>query len=87
MAKDKKNAPVHKIRTGVIEIAIWRKTVESKDGDFEVYNSSLSKSYKDKDGEWQTTNNYNLNDLPVVAMLTQKAFEWIKLEAKSTEEE
>ena len=66
------NAPVHKIRIKSITITIW----ENTRGDFPSLSINLSKSYKDKKGDWQETGNFNVNDLPIILVLVGKAYEW-----------
>ena len=46
---------------------------------FPRYTVRVQKSYRDKSGTWQTTEYYDRDDLPHVAMVTSKAFEFISL--------
>jgi hypothetical protein len=60
--------PVKKFKLGNVECAVWENTSNNAangNGDEEkVYNSySFQKSYKDKDGKWANTTNYNETDL------------------------
>lgn len=74
MAEKKKNAPVQKFRLGGLQLDVWEN--ESEKGQF--LTMSFQRSYKDKDGEWQHTQSLRVNDLPVLSLLCQKAFEYAK---------
>jgi len=60
------NRPAKVLKLGGIEIAEWEK--ESADG--KTYRSfSFQKSYKTKDGKWEHTTSFLVNDLPTLASL------------------
>ena len=48
---DSKNKPVEQIRDGSLTVAIWAN--DSEHGT--RYSVELTRSYKDKDDQWQTT--------------------------------
>ncbi len=67
-AQKKKNSlPEKKIRAGAISATIWQNNVE-REGKVSSFNSiSLERVYKDKEGNWQSTNTFRTNDLPKLA--------------------
>jgi len=67
-----KNRPAHEIRIGAVKAVIWANQTES--GVF--YNVNLSRLYKDGD-DWKSTDSFRRDDLPLVAKLADKAFDWI----------
>ena len=67
-----KNRPAHEIRIGAVKAVIWANQTDS--GVF--YNVNLSRIYKDGD-DWKTTDGFRRDDLPLVAKLADKAFDWI----------
>lgn len=76
---DKKNKPVFSIKTGGVSASVW-KNIAKKDGkEYEFATISLVRSYKDKDGEWQTSSNFNLNDLPKVALVVNQVYQRLML--------
>jgi hypothetical protein len=66
--------PVHKIRSGAIEVAIWRN--ESEKGPW--FSVTMSRSYK-KDEAWKQADSYGTDDLLLLAKLLDLAHTWILL--------
>ncbi|MBX3180333.1 MAG: hypothetical protein KF886_23530 [Candidatus Hydrogenedentes bacterium] len=67
-----KNRPAHEIRIGAVKAVIWANQSESG----VYYNVNLSRIYKDGD-DWKSTDSFRRDDLPLVAKLADKAFDWI----------
>jgi hypothetical protein len=73
MTKDAAGAkPVHKIRSGAIEVAIWAKAGEK--GSF--YSVTMSRSYK-KDDEWKHADSFSGDDVIVLSKLLDMAATWM----------
>jgi len=71
---EEKNAPPEKtIRAGGVVASIWKN--KSKDGK-EFKTIGIERTYKDGD-EFKKTSSYNLNDLPKLALVTKKAYEYL----------
>ena len=69
------NIPEKKFRAGPISATVW-KNHGIKDGQATEYNTvSFERAYKDKDGNWKTTNSLRINDLPKAAVVLTKAYE------------
>ena len=78
-----KTQPEKKFRAGAISATIWQNNIE-KDGKLASFNSvSLERVYKDKEGNWQTTCNFRANDLPKLALVAQKAYEYVIFKAST----
>jgi hypothetical protein len=74
MAEDKKgNKPLDTYRAGAIKVTCWQNEVDFKGQKRMMKSFQLSKSYKDGD-DWKESKSYNLNDLPKVISLLQKAY-------------
>ncbi len=71
---EKAKKPVHKLRDGAIEIAVWQN--DSDNGPF--YTVTHTRSYKHKD-EWKESDSYGKDDLLVLAKLLDLAHTWILL--------
>lgn len=71
---EEKNKPVHKVKVGAIDAAVWQQKTEK--GDF--FTVSFSRNYKDKD-EWKKTTSLRVNDIPAVQLALQKCYEFAKL--------
>ena len=72
---------------GNIQASIWRNEVE-KDGQTVVRHSvRIQKRFKKEDGGYEDTDYYFPHDLPKLALVAQKAYEYIILsESKDAEE-
>ncbi len=70
--------PVMRFRSGAISATVWERL--GKDG--QSYPSvKLTRSHRDKQTqEWRESSDFNVNDLPVVAILARKAFEALALD-------
>jgi hypothetical protein len=64
--------PVHKIRDGAIDLAIWQN--DSDKGPW--FSVTARRSYK-KDDEWKDADSYGQDDLLVLAKLLDLAHTWI----------
>ena len=60
--------PAHKIRSGAIEVVVWRN--EAEKGPW--YSVTMSRSYK-KDTEWKQADNFGQDDLLLFAKLLDQA--------------
>ena len=54
--------PEKEFRSGAIKATVWKNEVEFKGVKTDVFKITLTKSYKDKNGEWKDTNKYTMND-------------------------
>ncbi len=71
------NKPLRKFRAGALSATIWE-NIGQKEGQSVVYNTvSFERSFKDKEGNWQTTNSLRASDLPKASMVLQKAYEYL----------
>lgn len=74
--------PVHTIRLRGISASIFANVAKTDNGDRTFYKVSLTRSYKDGD-DWKNTSSFGRDDLPIVTLVTQRAYEWI-LDTQST---
>ena len=44
----------------------------------------IERSYKDNNNEWKNTKSFRVNDLPKVAMLINKAYEYLVVQSAET---
>ena len=61
--------PTATVRIGAVKAAIW----QNQAGDRIRYNVTLSKSYRDAEGQWKTTHSFGRNDLLVLAKVANQA--------------
>ena len=62
------NKPVHEIRMGRIKAAIWANETQTGTR----HNVSLQRIYKDDGGEWQTSDSFGRDDLPLLAKVVTR---------------
>ena len=82
VTEEQGNKPVKTFKTGTIEVCIWSKVVNKDGRDLTFYNLTWHRDYKDKNGEWKSTNSLDLPDIPKLQVLLAKAYEWRLFEAK-----
>ncbi|MBW2984908.1 hypothetical protein KY361_07335 [Candidatus Woesearchaeota archaeon] len=75
------NQPEKKFSTGALSATVWQNQGKSKTtGEAVTFRSvTFQRRYKDKDGNWQSTSNLRINDLPRAALVLQKAYEYLVL--------
>lgn len=72
------NIPEKKFSTGTLSATVWQNQGKSKSGeDVSFRTVTFQRRYKDKNDEWQSTNNLRLNDLPKASLVLQKAYEYL----------
>jgi len=65
--------PVHEIRMGRIKAAIWEN--ETQTG--VRHNVTVQRIYKDERQEWQSSDSFGRDDLPLLAKVVDQAHDWI----------
>ncbi len=78
--KEEKKQPVQKFRAGGVTATIWANVNVGKDDkEYMQHSINFERSYQDKEGEFQKTNSYNVNDLQKLAVVLAKAQEYVLL--------
>lgn len=67
------NKPVYSSRTNRVEVAIWKN--ESEDSIW--HNTTFTKNYREEDGTLKSTGNFKMDDLPAIAFLATKAYDFL----------
>jgi hypothetical protein len=66
--------PVHEVRLGRIKAVIWANQTESG----VRHNVTLKRIFKrDTNAQWETSDSFGRDDLPVVMEVTRQAWLWI----------
>lgn len=75
------NQPEKKFSTGALSATVWQNQGKSKaTGEAVTFRTvTFQRRYKDKDGNWQSTSNLRINDLPRAALVLNKAYEYLVL--------
>jgi len=76
-----KTQPVHVVRLRNIRAALW-----ANDTEFGLrHNVTVSRLYKDDDGQWRTTDSFGRDDLLLLAKVLDLAHTWISEHSQSQE--
>jgi len=69
---------VKRFRCGACEALIFENEIDTRDGrKVKVKNAVLQKRYKDKNGEWSSTNSFDANDIPKALLALNDAYRYI----------
>ena len=70
------NQPLKKFRAGQVSCALWENEVTTKDGRaVTMLKATVERRYKDKNGEWQSSQSFSRNEIPLVKWCLDKAFD------------
>jgi hypothetical protein len=72
--RSERQRPTHEIRIGRLRATIWANQHETQ-GTW--YSITLTRSYKDGQGQWKSASSFGRDDLLVLGELTRMAFHWI----------
>ncbi len=80
------NQPEKKFSTGVISATVWKNNGTSKKTgeSVEFRTVTLQRRYTDKEGNWQTSSNLRISDLPKASLVLQKAYEYLVLKGQDS---
>jgi hypothetical protein len=70
--------------SGNLEIAVWNRTIGEGEEAHDVLNTTLKKTYKDANGDYQESGSLRVEELGLAILALQEAFSFISNElAKS----
>lgn len=58
-------------RIGPLKVAVWKN--EGKDGNFKTV--SITRAYKDKEGNWKENSSFKIEDLPKISVTLNRIFD------------
>ena len=67
------NKPIQTYRLGYIKAAIWANQGQGRTW----YTTTVSRSYRDENGEWQDTGGFTLSDIPLVSKVLEHAYAYL----------
>ena len=74
------NTPEKKFRAGAISATVWLNQGQSQKGETTHWRTiNLQRGYKDKEGNWKSTNSLRVADIPKAILVLQKAYEELTL--------
>ena len=70
--------PEKNFRVGAVRAAVWPTTIVLKDGtSFDKKKVVVDRRYKDRSGEWKSTNSLDANDVPKAILALQQAYAYL----------
>ncbi len=69
--------PVARFKAGEVSSALWENQVQVKGAAVTMLKASVQRRYKDRNGEWQSSQSFGRNEIPLAIHCLQKAFEKI----------
>ncbi len=71
--------PIMVYRAGGVRASVFQNEIQRDGQTVSVPNVRIQRSYKADDTEWKTTDSFRINDLPKVALVASKAYEFLAL--------
>ena len=69
---------VAKFTAGQVSAAIWENEVTTKAGkQVTMLKATVERRYRDRDGQWKSSNSFARNEIPLAIYCLQKSFEHI----------
>jgi len=67
--------PIEKFRAGQVDCALWENQITVEGEAKTILKATVSRRYKDRDGNWQTSGSFSRNELPLAIWCLWRAFE------------
>ena len=67
--------PIAKFKAGMVSAAIWENPIEVKGKTVTMLKATVQRRYKDKDGDWKSSQSFSRNEIPLAIYCLQQAFE------------
>lgn len=71
--------PEKRFKVGACTASVFVNEVTTQNGPTQMKSVSLQRTYKDKDGNFQSTSSFGANDMPKAMLAMQKAYEYLML--------
>ena len=71
--------PIMVYRAGGVRASVLQNEIQRDGQAVSVPHVRIQRSYKADDTEWKTTDSFRINDLPKVALVASKAYEFLAL--------
>lgn len=81
------NKPDKKYIAGNLTATVWNNKAMKNGKEIAFKSVTLSRSYKDNNGEWQSSNSFGVGDLPKAMLVLAKAYEYLAIRNGEVDEE
>jgi len=78
--------PIKVFRAGAVEAAIFENERTVGGRKVKMLNVVFKRSYKDKDGKWQHSDSFGINDVPKLGLLVPKVYEIMAMGDRAEEQ-
>jgi len=69
--------PVQRFAAGQVSAAIWKNDISVDGRQVTVLKATVQRRYKDKDGDWKSSNSMSRNEIPLAIYTLRKCFEYM----------
>jgi len=69
--------PEKTFKQGCCSASVFVNNINKNGHKAELRKVLIQKSYRDKDGKWQATNSFGINELPKLIMAATKAYDYL----------
>jgi len=69
--------PMARFRAGGVSAAIWENEAVVQGKQLRILKAQVTRRYKDRSGEWRSSESFSRNEIPLAIYCLQKAFEAI----------
>ncbi len=69
--------PLKKFRAGSVSCALWENEAKVNGKTVTMLKATIGRRYRDKDGNWKSSNSFGRNEIPLAVYCLEKAFEAI----------
>jgi hypothetical protein len=76
--------PIHTIRAGGVKATIWQNQGE---GGNTFLTTTITRSYRDGNGEWKETNTFMAHQLPQLELVARKSYEFTQMGRESSRDQ
>jgi len=77
--------PIERIRAGSVSCALWENEISVNGQQKTIVKASLDRRYQDRMGNWQSSQSYSRNEIPLAIYCLRKAFESMIEKAKESD--
>lgn len=71
--------PEKKFKCGAVEAAVFVNEIDKDGKALKIRKVSVQKRYRNADGDWNSTNSYDINDLPKLKLVADEAYRYLAL--------
>jgi hypothetical protein len=69
--------PKCQFKAGTINAALWETEISVNGKKVTVLKVTVQRRYKDKDGQWKSSNSLSRNEIPLAIFCLQRSFEYM----------